>query len=66
MEMQRESSADVRTILLRELPTGATVSEGSTQSGKRNSLLPTRLFAVGAVRWVERAQSTVGVCALNL
>jgi len=29
-------------------------------------LLPTRLFAVNAVRGVERAQSTVGVCALNL
>lgn len=29
-------------------------------------LLPTRLFAVNAVGGVERAQSAVSVCALNL
>ena len=29
-------------------------------------LLPTGFFAVDAVDWVERAQSTVRVCTLNL
>jgi hypothetical protein len=37
-----------------------------TQSGKKDLLLPTRFFAVDAVYGVERAQSTVGVRALNL
>ena len=53
------------TVLLRELPTDATLmSEAAIWKG--DLLLPTRLFAVNTVRGVKRAQSAVGVCALNL
>jgi hypothetical protein len=38
----------------------------SRKSGQGGLLLPTRFFAVNAVSGVGRAQSTVGVCALNL
>lgn len=69
MRMQNEHSTDVRTILLRELPTWATgilMSEVVHAIWKGGLLLPTRLFAVNAVRGVERAQSTSSVCAFNL
>jgi hypothetical protein len=42
------------------------MSEAVHAIWKGGLLLPTRLFAVNAVRGVERAQSTVSVCALNL
>lgn len=63
----------MRTILFRELPTGAKVKVMRTRHEQmvreiwnRGLLLPTRFFAVSAVSWVERAQPTVGVCTLNL
>jgi hypothetical protein len=46
--------------------TGILMSEAVHAIWEGGLLLPTRLFAVNAVRRVERAQSTAGVCALYL
>jgi hypothetical protein len=45
---------------------GYLISETVHTISKGGLLLPTRLFAVNAVRRVEGAQSTAGVCALDL